>query len=965
MSKINLITKNNTFEKEIQKNLNNKISGEIRSDEKTRMIYSTDASIYQIVPQAVAFPKSDEDLQIIMEYAFANNIPITPRGGGTSLAGATVGSGIIVDFSMFMNKVLNYNPDENWVEVQPGIILDELNKYMSADNKIFGPDPSTSNRGNIGGAIGNNSCGAHSLLYGKTIDNVIELDAFTAGGNNIKLGPVGASYFERELPGQEGIILETLNSIRKNFISEIQTKYPSIQRRVSGYNLDELVDVNNFNTAKFVVGSEGTLVTFSKAKVLVHDKPKHVGLALVHFDDLISSMEATVSILEHNPSAVEHIGSMILRQAKNNLEYSRMMTFIDGDPESVLAVEMIADDKNELKDKLEKLKLKLDKQKFGYSTKLLLDDADQQKVWNIRKAGLGLMMSTPGDYKAIPFVEDTAVDPKVLPQFVREFDQIVKEHDTIAGYYGHASVGCLHIRPLINLKLEDEVTKMKSISEEITDLVIKYGGSISGEHGDGLVRSYWNKKMFGDKIYSAFKQLKDSFDPHKLMNPGKIVDSQEIDENLRISPKYKVKEINTGFNFSKELGFTSAIEMCNGQAACRKVTSGVMCPSYMVTRDEELSTRGRANALRGLMSGQLSEKSWKDKNLFKILDLCLECKACKSECPSNVDMAKLKYEYLYQYYKHNKIPLTQRIIGNINTLSKIGSVTSIISNRLSNSFITKIFMDLFFGIDKRRKLPKFAKKSLVALSKNFEVKKSNKSVLLFPDTFNNYQSPEVGLAIYKILNKSGYNVIIPEDTKCCGRPMLSSGQIDKAKHNIKYNIDLLYEYVSKDIDIVGIEPSCILGFKSDFLDLVDEEYKQKAELIKSNTYIIDEYLAENKIWEKLDYKKPDYNKVIIQPHCHQQSLLGNVHMKELLNRFKFDNYEFIDNGCCGMAGSFGYFKDKYKLSIDLAKRNLFPKINNSPDNSVVIASGISCREQVIQGTKATPKHLVEIIADLL
>ena len=390
-----------------------------------------------------------------------------------------------------------------------------------------------------------------------------------------------------------------------------------------------------------------------------------------------------------------------------------------------------------------------------------------------------------------------------------------------------------------------------------------------------------------------------------------------------------------------------------------------MCPSYMVTRDEELSTRGRANALRGLMSGQLSENSWKDKELFKILDLCLECKAGKSECPSNVDMAKLKYEYMYQFYKRNKLPIAQKIIGNINTLSKIGSRTSAITNFISKSFIFKKILELFFGIDSRRDLPKFANQSLVSLSKKFDFKKSDKTVLLFPDTFNNYQSPEVGLAIYQILKKSGYNVIVPEQTGCCGRPMLSSGQIDKAKKNIKYNIDILYKYAKEDIDIIGVEPSCILGFKSDFLDLVDKEYIKKAEIIKSKTFIIDEFLTENKIWEKFDFKEPKYNKILIQPHCHQQSLLGNKHMEELLKQFKFNNYEFLNNGCCGMAGSFGYFKDKYKISTDLAKRNLFPKINNFSDNSVLIASGISCREQVSNGTDIKPKHLAEIIAELI
>ena len=952
----------------MDKNLNPKISGDIRTDLKTRMIYGTDASIYQIIPIGVAFPKSKDDLHQIMLYAFDKEISITPRGGGTSLGGQAIGEGLIIDFSMYMNKVLDFNPEENWVEVQPGIILDELNKYMEHANKIFGPDPSTSNRGNIGGAIGNNSCGAHSLLWGKTQDNVLELDAFTAGGNPLKLGYEGERYFDENnnnLNLNHEKISSKLIEFRKNIIEEIKLKYPSIQRRVSGYNLDELINVENFNSAKFVVGSEGTLVAFSKAKVLVHDKPKFTGLALVHFDELIASMEATVSILEHNPSAIEHIGNMILRQAKNNLEYSRMMTFIDGDPDSVLAVEMIANSKTELEDKLNKLKVNLDKQKLGYSTKLLLENSDQEKVWNIRKAGLGLMMSTPGDYKAIPFVEDTAVDPKFLPAFVKEFDQIVRSYDTTAGYYGHASVGCMHIRPLINLKMQDEVNKMKLIASDITDLVLKYGGSISGEHGDGLDRSYWNKKMYGDKIYNAFRELKEVFDPHNLMNPGKITDSQDIDQNLKIGPKYKTFDIDTGFNFTKEKGFASAIEMCNGQGACRKVTSGVMCPSYMVTRDEELSTRGRANALRGLISGQLPNSSWKDKNLFSILYLCLECKACKSECPSNVDMAKLKYEYLNQYYKSNKRPLSQKFIGNIGFFSKMGSLTAVLTNFVTDLSIVKKILDIFFDIDSRRTLPKFAKKSLVSLFSDTSSDKYQKSVLLFPDTFLNYQNPEIGFAVKKILNKLGYNVIVPDDTKCCGRPMLSTGQIDKAKINIKHNIDNLYEYVKNGIEIIGIEPSCILGFKEDFIDLLDEKYQDKAEKIKSNVYIIDEFFTKNKIWEKIKFKKHKYEKIIVQPHCHQQSISGNSSLKLLLEKFGFDNCEYVENGCCGMAGSFGYFKDKYDISIALAERDLIPRIKRSKGEIAVVAAGVSCREQINHGTDARAKHPVEIIAEII
>lgn len=950
--------------RDLVQDLGREVSGEVRFDKMTRLLYSTDASIYQIEPVGVVLPKNTDDVIAVIETANKYKFPILPRGGGTSLAGQTVGEAIVIDFSKYMRNILEINPEEGWVRTQPGIILDELNQHLKHENMFFAPDPSTSNRGNVGGALGNNSCGAHSIVWGKTSDNVKSVDVVLSNGDTSTFGPFThdsiASTKERERE-----IYRSILAIGENNKTEILARYPKIQRRVSGYNLDDILDPNNLNMARFIVGSEGTLVTITEAKLRIVPRPKHKALSVLHFSSLIESMEATVATLEIGPSAVEHIGSMILRQARTNLGYARLMDFIEGDPESILVVELTGDTAEELLSKLDAFETKIKKLNLGYHISRLTKEEDQNKVWAVRKAGLGLMMNVPGDAKPLPFVEDTAVSPEKLPEFVKRFDEIVRSHGTEAGYYGHASVGCLHIRPLINLKVSSGIDKMMAIANEISDLTLEFEGSMSGEHGDGLVRSMWNEKMFGSTIYSAFKEVKSVFDPENMMNPGKIVDSQPMIENLRMGPNHQTTEINTGFSYTKEGGFSAAIEMCNGQGACRKVTGGTMCPSYMVTREEKHSTRGRANALRGAISGDITRDSLASEDLYEVLDLCLECKACKAECPSNVDMTKLKYDFMDKYYASKGNSLRNLIFGNIDKLSYWGSFFAPFSNWSIKSSILRTVMDEKLGIDKRRGLPTFESQSFTQWFKsrhNSKVTGKNGKVLLFPDTYTNYNFPNLGKAAVKLFDHLDYETILPK-VKCCGRPMLSKGMISKAKQNARYNVEVLYPYVKQGAKLVGIEPSCILSFVDDYVDLLEGD--PKAKLIQENTMLIEEFIMhsqENGL--SLSLSNPPTN-VLLHGHCHQKALVGTGIVMQLLASIPGCSANETDAGCCGMAGSFGFEKEHYNMSLSIGEHSLFPEIRDFSSGGTIISEGISCRQQIFEGTGRRAKHLVELLADAL
>ena len=954
---------------ELSQQLSRLIDGEVKFDQVTRMIYSTDASIYQIEPLGVVIPRSVEDVIATIETAINFNVPVLPRGGGTSLAGQAVGRAIVIDFSKYLNGVLEINQEEKWARVQPGIILDELNYQIRNLNLLFSPDPSTSDRSNIGGAIGNNSCGAHSIVWGKTVDNVIELNGVLSNGDQVKFRELSNSEFGLKGFGEsfESEIYRKLSSVISNNKEEIINKFPKIQRRVSGYNLDELISSGNLNMARFVTGSEGTLFTITDAKVNLVEIPRIKALGVVHFDNMFKSMEATPLILESQPSAVEMIGEMILKQAKSNIVYSKMMDFIEGDPEALLAVEYTGDSLLEVNSKLDSLENLIQSKRLGYSVVRLLSNSDQNKLWSVRKAGLGLMMNAPGDAKPIAFVEDTAVDPQLLPEFVRKFDLIVKENGTTAGYYGHASVGCLHIRPVINLKNQVGVDQMISIADSVSDLVLEFGGSLSGEHGDGLVRSSFNEKMFGSKIYQAFNDVKLAFDPNNIMNPGKIVDSQSIQENLKIGPNYKTEQIKTTFNFHKENGLNSAIEMCNGQGACKKIIGGTMCPSYMVTRDEEHSTRGRANALRGYISGNLASEDSMER-IREVLDLCVECKACKSECPSNVDMTRLKYEFLYQYHQKKGYSLRDLVFGNYRKFAQVGSIMSPISNwAMRNDVLRKILFS-FIGIDHRRQIPEFAKTTFAnwyKINKHLfgSGKKNLTKVILFSDTFTNYNHPEIGVDTFKVLVALGYEVIVPE-LKCCGKPFLSKGMLPKAKSLASENIKILSEIVDDNSVIVGIEPSCLLTIFDDYPDLLNQDLEIK-NIIDKIMLVGDLIVRDFPQGLPSGLFKPVGRKVLFHGHCHQKSLFGTIKINKLLNLLPDVVVEEIQSGCCGMAGTFGFESEHYEISLKMAKQNLVDKISNQSGDFILVSDGISCRQQINHVLDRKSFHSMELFSSLL
>ncbi len=950
--------------------LKKRISGEVRFDKYSRVLYSTDASIYRMEPIGVVIPRNKDDVVATVEIAHKNGVPILPRGGGTGLSGQTVNHAIVIDFSKYLNKVVEICPEEAWVRTLPGVTLDELNAQLRPHCLQFAPDPTTSSRANVGGAVGNNTCGAHSVLYGKTSDNVIGLEAVLSNAATASFGPLDKAAIERKMTGdglENDVYRKTIEIARRNR-EEIERRFPKIQRRVSGYNLDELLGEGEINLAKLLVGSEGTLAVTTEAKLKVVPLPKMTALAVVHFKDMFESMEATVEALKESPSAVEMVDRLILDQTRSSVGYARRLNFLEGDPNALLLVEFYGESETELEFKLSGLEERLRRAGLGYATKRMLSPKDQANVWTVRNAGLGLLMGVKGDVKPLPFVEDTAVAPEKLPAYIRRFDEVVRACGTTAAYYGHASVGCLHIRPLINLKLQEGVDRMVSIAGQISDLVLEFGGSLSGEHGDGIVRGVWNEKMFGPTLYNAFRDVKLAFDPKGIMNPGKIIDCPPMTENLRYGPSYKTDEVRTTLDFSSDGGFAGAVEMCNGVGACRKTLTGVMCPSYIATRDEEHSTRGRANALRAAMSEFLPNAELSSRRMYEVLDLCLECKGCKSECPSNVDMAKLKYEFLHQYYKKNPVPLRTRVFGNIDTLSAIGSFFAPASNWGLQSSLGKWALDMYAGIDKRRALPPYSRQTFSQWFRTRGVVMGKASgqggtVILFHDTYTNYNYPQIGIAATNLLERLGYEVRLAQ-VKCCGRPMISKGLLDKAVEYARHNVQVLYEHVKSGAIIVGLEPSCLLSFRDDYLDLLPREEVAKAKAVAGSAFLLDEFI--NGL-DEASRRQIEFNgmpkEVLVQGHCHQRSLVGIGPTLEALKLIPGLTVRELDSGCCGMAGAFGYEKEHYDISLAIGEHRMLPAIRSAKGDFDVLASGVSCRQQIGHATGKMPKHLAELLLE--
>ena len=963
---------------ELAHELRQRVSGEVRFDPFSRVLYSTDASIYQMEPVGVVIPRSVEDVLAVVEVARDNGIPVLPRGGGTSLAGQTVNHAIVLDFSKYLNQVLEINQGEHWVRVRPGIVLDQLNKQLASHNLQYAPDPTTANRACVGGGIGNNTCGAHSVIYGKTLDHVKELEVVLADGTLTHFRSLDTAELEAKLGGTglESDIYRGVRSIAQENASEIEARYPKILRRVSGYNLDEFVSDYPFNLSRMVVGSEGTLCVVTEAKLNLVPRPTMTALSILHFADIVEASEATRDVLKHEPSSIEVMDKILLDRSRESLGHSRNLSFIEGDPGALLVVEFYGESEAELVAKMEALKEDMARRRLGYAWVNLMDRAAQASVWNLRKAGLGLLMSIRGDAKPLPFVEDTAVEPENLGPFVRRFDEIVRNHGTEAAYYGHASVGCLHIRPLVSLKDSQGIENMVSIADEISDLVLEFGGSMSGEHGDGIVRGVWTEKMFGSQIYQGLREVKRTFDPQGIMNPGKIIDCPPMTENLRYGIEYKAVSIPTRLDFSADTNYAGAVEMCNGMGACRKL-DGSMCPSYMATKEEEHSTRGRANLLRAALSGLLPEGSIASRRLYQALDLCLECKACKAECDSGVDMAKLKYEFLAQYHQVNGMPLRNRLFAHIDRVNRLGSRLAPLSNWAARSFMGKLAASAMLGIHPKRSLPPFARQTLpkwfksrgnssgsplskVAQKKGHVMK--DRMVVLFNDTFMNYNYPQVGKAAVELLEAAGFQVELA-NARCCGRPMISNGLLEEATANARYNVDLLHAYVDQGIPIIGCEPSCLLTFRDEYPELLKDE---KSRQVSEHAYLIDEFLMMLQEKGELDLKFQDVpKKVLFHGHCHQKALAGTSSSLGALRLPPGYQVELVNAGCCGMAGAFGFTREHFQISMAIGEQALFPAVNAKDTEWEVAVSGVSCRQQIEDGTGRKARHLVEILREAL
>ena len=950
---------------DIENALKRRVSGEVRFDPFSRVLYSTDASIYQMEPVGVVIPRNVDDVLAVIEVAKGNGVPVLPRAGGTSLAGQTVNHAIVTDFSKYLNQIIEVNQEEQWARVQPGIVLDDLNRQLLPYGLMYAPDPTTSSRACVGGGVGNNSCGAHSVIYGKTLDHIKEVSVILSDGTQSHFKEVETRELEAKLSGVglESEIYRGVRRLAQENITEIEARYPNIMRRVSGYNLDEFLTDSPFNLTKMVVGSEGTLCVITEIKINLVPRPTMTALGVVHFQDIFGASDAVQHILEHDPSSIEIMDSNVLERSRQSAGLASNMGFIEGNPGAVLVVEFYGESETELTAKTNELKEDMARRGHGYATVNMLDRAAQASVWAVRKNGLGLLMSMRGDAKPLPFVEDTAVDPDRMGDFVRKFDEIVRNHQTEAAYYGHASVGCLHIRPVVSLKSQEGVNKMVSIADEISDLVKEFGGSLSGEHGDGIVRGVWNEKMFGPEIYKLFQKLKGTFDPDGIMNPNKIIDCPPMDQNLRYGGDYQAPSLPTKLDFSIDTDFAGAVEMCNGMGACRQHV-GTMCPSYVATRDEEHSTRGRANLLRAALSGKLPEGTMTSKRLWEAMDLCLECKGCKSECESGVDMAKLKYEFLDQYQRVNGVPLRNRVFANINRLSAWGSRTAPFSNLAASNPIGKMVSQMLLGVHPQRKVPKFVRQTFASWfdARENPTAQAANAVVLLNDTYMNYNYPEVGRAAVALLEAAGLKVVLSE-TKCCGRPMISKGLLDDATANAVSNIDQLYAYAELGIPVIGCEPSCLLTFRDEYPQLVRDE---RAKKVAENSFMIDEFLMKLQEDGKLQLNMGKLEKkVLFQAHCHQKAEMGTATSMASLRLAPGYQVELVNAGCCGMAGSFGYEKEHFDLSMKIGEEALFPAIRAKDEDWELAVMGVSCRQQVEDGTGRKARHLVEVLADAL
>jgi FAD/FMN-containing dehydrogenase/Fe-S oxidoreductase len=956
----------------LARHLRKHIQGEVRFDATSRRLYSTDASIYQIEPLGVVIPRTVQDIHATVQIAVEMRVPLTARGGGTSLSGQSIGAGIVLDCSKYLNKILDVDAASRRARLQPGVILDQLNRAVGQFDLQFGPDVATASRANLGGMIGNNSAGSRSIVYGKTLDHVRRLDVLLSDGTSARFGPLTNQEWQRKagLQNLEGTIYRSLQQIVVDNAEEVRRRFPRILRRVSGYNLDILDrGLTAFNNGtpgapaglhQLIVGSEGTLAVVTDIEVDLVPKPACRGLLVPHFASLAGAMDALAACLEFQPSAVELMDQMLLDLARNNLLLKDAMTAVQGRPAALFMVEFSGDYEREVAGRVDKLCKRLHGVQGITALVPAVDASLRNPLWNLRSAAVPLLLGVPGDRKPVTFIEDTAVAPAQLPDFVARFQEILKRHGTTGSFYGHASVGCLHIRPVLNLKSSEDLYRMRRITEDVTDLLLQFGGALSGEHGDGLARSEWNRKMFGDTVYQAFRQVKRAFDPHNLFNPGKIVDAPAMTENLRYGPGYAPRQPATLFDYSKQEGFVRSIEMCNGSGVCRKHKGGTMCPSFRATLDENDSTRGRANALRLALAGDSPLSALSQPWVHEVLDLCLMCKACKAECPSNVDMAKLKAEFLQFYHQVHRRSLGHRMMAGVHAFNRLAAPLAWLVNPIQKNRVVRWLLEHTAGIDRRRSLPRLYRNHFRRwFVRRRRARKASvgAKILLLDDCFTTFNEPDIGKAAVRVLEAAGYEVELA-GLSCCARPMLSKGFLPEARQLIQQQAPRLALRIAEGTPILGLEPSCLLSLVDEWPELVPGPDTQR---IARAAELADGWLAKRASAGLMQCSfRPRQERLMLHGHCHQKALVGTGGTAAALALIPGAEVEVLDTGCCGMAGSFGFERDHYDLSVAIAKLDLLPALDAQPE-AIVVAPGTSCRHQIRDLARRRAWHPLQLL----
>ena len=947
------------------------IGGDVRFDAYTRHLYSRDASMYAIEPIGVVFPRDGDDAAAAVSAAAAFGVPVLPRGAGTSLAGQTVGQAIVLDFSRYMSRIVQIDADRRIARVQPGVVQDQLNRAAAAHQLMFGPDTSTANRATVGGMIGNNSAGSHSVRYGMTIDHVLALDVILSDASRASFGPVAEPDRARRAAAGtlEGALYRELPLLADRHAEAIATGFPKFWRQSGGYRLDRLApngaELTGLDLAKFVVGSEGTLVTVIEATVQLVPAPRHRVIGVGHFSSTQAAIEATEDALGCEPVAVELIDRRILDMAREKIEYRALGSILAGDPDALLFVTFFADTLAEAEASLDRLDRVWRVHGHGYHLLRAVRPADQAALLNVRQAGLGLLMAaSTGARRPQAFVEDTAVEPARLAAFTQRFRQILDARGLTAGFYGHCSVGCLHIRPFLDLTAPADRQTMRAVAEEVRELVIEYDGVNSSEHGDGLARSEFNRRVFGDALYGAMQETKLLFDPQNRMNPGKIVNAPPMTEHLRDAALRPQPPVPTRLNFELTGGMRGAADRCMNIGLCRKTGSGVMCPSYMVTREEEHSTRGRANALTLALSGPDPHAALAGDRLHEILDLCLECKACKSECPLGVDIAALKTEALAARHDLRGIPLRSRIFGSIRTLNRIGAAAAPLSNLAGRSRPARLLAQRWLGITASRPLPQFHRDDLRRWFRRrpgSSVTAGAAELIYFADSFSTFTDPAAGQAAIELLELAGWRVTLA-DAGCCGRASLSKGLVDQARRMAAEVVASLADRAGRGVPIVGVEPSCLLTLRDEYAGQLCDDPRATlvADAVRLPEELLDEAIGDGRLVLAAD-SAVSGKRILFHGHCHQKAITGTAPTTALLRRIPGAEVTEVDAGCCGMAGSFGYESEHYDVSMGIGELRLFPAIRDTPPDTIIAATGISCRQQIMHGTGRQARHPLEIV----